>query len=386
MVWNNRLFGRQLSLGLIFVLFLSPWSLRITEAYAGDVSFKTGFDYTWWESTKREKGQQALIPLSLKGTWGNFDLKLLTGYLYCYHDIQGEESHDADDLLDTKVNLSYLREDVLNFDILFGLDFNVPTGRTNLSDEDLTLIMDPDLVPITSWGEGLNINPTVIVTRSWDKVIIGAGGGFLWRDSYDFSKDYQDYDPGDIWRATGEIRYFPNDNWMMRFFTSYTWYGEDEVDGDDFYQAGNMFEVGLGLRFDKAPWRATINFASYFRDKDELQSATGDVTDEDHNSYGDEYVLENVLAYRISKQHEVLGILNLLQIEPNDYNEGDEFYRGRRQKIETGLGWKYRFCENYSIKLLGTFFLLHDHEMPDHQDDNRTYRGVSAQVSLTTHF
>ncbi len=355
-------------------------------ADAKNVSFSTGFNYYYWESTKREKGQQFYMPVSIEATVKDFTFRVLAGYMYNYYDPQGSASHDADDILDTKVNLSYYLEDVIGIDVLFGLDFNVPTGRTSLSDDDVDALMDPDLVPITSWGEGFDINPTVTLVKSWEKIDVGVSGGFLWRDSYDYSKEFEDYDPGDIWRVTGEFRYYPTDSWMLRFYTSYTWYGEDEVDGDDFYEPGDLLEFGAGLTYEKSPWRFNLGLSSYFREKDRIETPAGNVRKEDHNSYGDEFSVRSSLKYTISDKQSIYGMVNLLRVEPNGYDHEDRFYKGRRQKAEAGLGWQWEFVKDYKLQLVSSFYILHDEETAEHPTSNRTYRGASVRLGLTTRF
>ncbi len=384
-VWGRDLNFRSIFLLALFVL-LVMYPLVPSNSYATDVSFNTGLNYYYWESTKREKGQQFYIPVSIEADIKDFSFRVLTGYMYNYYDNQGVGSHDTDDVLDTKVNLSYYAEDVLGIDVLVGLDFNIPTGRTNLSDDDIDALMDPDLVPITSWGEGFDVNPTVTLIKSWDKIVVGVSGGFLWRDSYDYSKEFENYDPGDIWRVTGEFRYYPSDNWFLRLYSSYTWYEEDEVDGNDFYEPGDMLEFGAGILYDRSPWRFKLDLSSYFRDKDRIETTAGNIRKEDHNSYGDEFLLTSNLRYDLNDRHAVFGLLNLMRIEPNGYSHEDRYYKGRRQKAEVGLGWQWRFAEKYRLQLLSSVYIMHDEETALHPDSNRTYRGASIRLGVTTHF
>ena len=387
MFGRTILVGRQVKMGIYAVVVAFLLLMTVPPVvHAGNVVCSTGFNYYYWQSTKREKGQQFYIPVSVEATVKDFTFRVLAGYMYNYYDAQGSDSHDTADVLDTKVNLSYYLENVLGIDVLFGLDFNIPTGRTNLSDDDVDALMDPDLVPITSWGEGFDIDPTLTLIKSWKKIAIGVSGGFLWRDSYDYSREFQDYDPGDIWRVTGEFRYYPKDSWMLRLYSSYTWYGEDEVDGDDFYEPGDLLEVGAGMAYEKAPWKFNLLLSSYFREKDRVETSAGNVRKEDHNSYGDEFSLRSSLKYAVSSKQSVYGLLNLMRVEPNGYSHGDRFYQVRREKAEAGLGWQWEFASDYRLQFTGTFYILHDEETAEHPTSNRTYRGASVRVGLITRF
>ena len=379
------IWGGNFKIFVLLTIFVLAGMLPVA-LYAKDITCSAGFNYYYWESTKREKGQQFYTPISIEATLKDFTFRVLAGYMYNYYDAQGRDSHDTDDILDTKVNLSYYAEDIVGIDVLLGLDFNIPTGRTNLSDEDIDALMDPDLVPITTWGEGFDVNPTITFVKSWEKIVVGVSGGFLWRDEYDYSKEFEDYDPGDIWRVTAEFRYYPTDSWLLRLYSAYTWYEEDEVDGDDFYEPGDLLEFGAGIVYERAPWRFSMAFSSYFRDKDRMETAAGNIRNEDHNSYGDEFLLRNSLRYSISEKQSVFGLLNFMRIEPNGYSHEDKFYRGRRQKAEAGLGWQWKFARDYRFQLISSLYLLHDEETADHPDSNRTYRGGSIRIGLTTHF
>jgi len=371
---------------LLFGLFVLTIGLAARGTYAQDIIFNTGFNYIGWESNQHEKGSEAYIPISVEGEYRDVRFRVLTGYLYGYHDDRGIDSHRVKDLLDTKVNFSYSFEDVGGFTILTGLDFNVPTGRRELHEKDADILADPDLSPITSWGEGFNVNPTMVILKSWDEILVGFGVGYLRRGSYDYSDDFEDYDPGDIWLVTGEIRYYPDQHWTIRAFSSYNWYGEDTLDGYDYYQPGDMLEAGLGVSFGKAPWHFKMDFSSFFRQKEETRAASGDLTEEDKNSYGNEFQLNTSAKYDLSDTYALLGLVNLLHIDPNDYLRGASLYRGTRQKVEAGLGLQWRFSEKYQVKALGTYFTLHDHETPDHPNNYRTYRGMTFQLGLITRF
>ncbi|MBW2094221.1 MAG: hypothetical protein JRI80_04965 [Deltaproteobacteria bacterium] len=383
-----HLFSKRVTVSrpFLFILFAVAIGLGAHSAYAQNMALNTGFNYIWWESNQHEKGTEVSVPLSIEGDYRDVQFRVLTGYLYGYHDARGIDSHRVKDLLDTKLNFSYAFEDVGGFTVLAGLDFNVPTGRSELHEKDTGVLVDPDLVPITSWGEGFNVNPTVVILKSWDEILVGLGGGYLRRGSYDYSNDFEDYDPGDIWRMTGEIRYYPDQYWGIRAFSSYNWYGKDTLHGDDYYQPGDMLEAGLGISFERAPWQFKIDFSSFFRQKEETQAASGDLTEEDKNSYGNEFQVKTSATYDLSDTYALLGVVNFLHIEPNDYQREDSLYRGTRRKIEAGVGLQWKYSEKYQVKALGTYFTLHDHETPDHPDSSRTYRGVTFQAGLITRF
>ena len=41
------------------------------------------------------------------------------------------------------------------------------------------------------------------MAKEWDRWVVGLGVGYVWRGEYDFATNIRDYDPGDIFTATG---------------------------------------------------------------------------------------------------------------------------------------------------------------------------------------
>ena len=138
--------------------------------------------------------------------------------------------------------------------MLFGLDFNLPTGYTDLKDKDLVLIVPPELMTITTYGEGLNINPTLVLSKEWDTWVAGVGLGYTWRGEYDYSSSLHDYNPGNIFNVNAELRHDFTSEVYGKVFGEYLTYGKDEVHGKDYYQEGDVTLLGLGATYTRTLW------------------------------------------------------------------------------------------------------------------------------------
>jgi len=173
---------------LISILFLFTLVFYSGICAAADVDIKTqmGFNYDWWDDSKDNKARQFFIPMSLEARYRDLSFRVLTAEAYTHIDPVGSPSRSLTHLLDTKVNLSYEILGKLPVDILIGLDFNLPAGKSNLKERDQVLLMDPDLVTITNFGEGFNVNPTVSIAKEWGNWVVGVGFGYVWRGEYDF--------------------------------------------------------------------------------------------------------------------------------------------------------------------------------------------------------
>ncbi|MGE5239564.1 MAG: hypothetical protein ACM3ON_12260, partial [Chloroflexota bacterium] len=182
-------------------------ALSFSVASAADITAQAGVNYDWWDDTAGNKAHQTYVPLQLYVPYQDFSVRVLGGYTSTNRTIAGVGKFSMDTFIDTKLNLSYEIIGKLPVDILLGLDFNLPTGKTKLSEKQLTLIMDPDLVTITTFGEGFDVNPVVTVAKQWGSWSAGIGVGYSWRGDYDYSKIITDFTPGDILNVNAEVRY-----------------------------------------------------------------------------------------------------------------------------------------------------------------------------------
>ncbi len=201
-----------------------------------DLNVSSGVHFDWWGDTKENKAKQSHVPLSIEVRYQNFSFSLLTGYGYTYKDPDSGPTRSLGHLLDSKLKFSYEMLDQLPFDLLIGLDLNLPTGKTDLKFKELDLLMDPYLVSISPLGEGFNVNPTLSLAKEFGKWVMGIGTGYLWRGKYDFGNIYEDafsrtkvkkYEPGDIFSLTGEVRYDFTPNFQGRLFGNYFWFFRD---------------------------------------------------------------------------------------------------------------------------------------------------------------
>ena len=251
------------------------------------------------------------FPSVIAGGHGDFSLAVLTAYAYTHLDQSGQGS-TLSHMLDTKLNTSYAIVGKLPVDIMLGLDFNLPSGKTDLNLKDLSLIMDPDLIAINNFGEGWNINPTVTVSKAWQKWVAGIGFGYLWRGEYDYSSELNvtDYKPGDIYKIDGELRYYLGSDLYSRLFGSHSWYGRDKVRGQDFYQEGEFTLVGLGLNYSRdKKWDANVALRGIFREKNRIPTSTGTLADESDNSHGDEWIADLGVRYFLDEKTMVRSCL-----------------------------------------------------------------------------
>ncbi len=352
-----------------------------------DLTLKTGFQYDAWENDNNEEGAQFFMPVDISGGYDNFSCRLLTAYVYSSYENTGVLDVSMGNMTDTKVNLSYEITGKYAFDILFGLDFNLPTGKTDLSTDRLNLIMDADLVSITSFGEGFNVNPSVSVVKQWDKLTAGMGIGYLWRGEYDFSENTKNYDPGDIWILNGRVTYDISGEWQAMGTVKYADYGIDQVESADFYEEGNFLEMGAGVGYFRPKWDAVFTVRSIARDKEKIPSpTTGLLVSETNNSRGDEWVLNQVTRFHMDDKTTLSVMLQYLNIDSNDYPSTHSLFTGKRDKYSLGFSASRKLLPGIDGAFTLKGFNLEEDRNPDHPTKDISYDGYSIGVSITASF
>jgi hypothetical protein len=400
--------------GLILLLIFSYIACWVGISSAVDINAQTGFHYDWWDDTKDNNAWQSNVPLRFEVRQQDFSLAVLTGYANTNLNPSHGGSRSLSHILDTKINLSYEILDKLPVDVLIGLDFNLPSGKTDLNKKELSLIMDPDLISINNFGEGFNINPTLTIAKEWGNWVAGLGIGYLWRGKYNygFIEQTQDhsiqivnYDPGDILNLNAEIRYDFSPNWYARFFGNYAHFEKEDWDQKDTFitpaavselKAGNSFRegdfflFGVGLHYNQAKWDSGFTLRSIFRSKSKFQDEDGRLSTEDRNIHGDEWVGDLSFRYFLNNKTILKSLLQGLLITKNDYNSSsdpDHRFIGQREKLSLELGASRMLSPHIEGSLTVKGFLMHDEEVrfPAFLSE-RDYQGFSAGILLTSRF
>lgn len=349
---------------------------------AAGVDTRTGMHFNWWESDQDDTGMQFFIPIQAASSYKDVSLKLLGAYVFTQVNPDTGKRRSISQMADTKLNVSYRVYDRLPFDVLFGLGFNLPTGHTDLTRSETVLIVPPDLFPIPTFGEGLNINPTITVAKDWGRFIAGAGIGYTWRGEYDYSYLHPDYDPGEVLTATCEAGYDITEKLFGKLYGQYISYAKDTVDGDDFYQEGDVKLIGLGLSYDRKTWDVGFNLTGILRGKSKVQQGAALPT-EDRNGHGNELNTGLIYRHHTDSKTTVWTSLGLLFIAENDYASTSPFFVGKRQKVTLGCGFDKTLAENLTGSVGIEGFIMDDEENWYHPGEDVTYRGIglSAQVS-----
>jgi hypothetical protein len=352
---------------------------------ASEITFQGGLQYDWWKGNNDTDGNQVFVPVELGAEKDNFSARVITAFTRTESDISGVGKQSLSSVIDTKVNLSYMMADKLPVNFLFGLDLNCPTGKTNLDEDELLVIRDPDLVSIVDHGEGFNVNPNISMTRDWTVWGSGLGVGYLWRGEYDYSQGYRNYDPGDIAYITGEIRYYLAEEGLLRLYGDYGSYTKDQLAGDDFYRESDFFLLGAETRYLTEKWETRFNIKGTFRGKSEFRTVSSRLKTESREGYGDEYAADLLCRYSFSDRDSITPFVQLLYVDDNQYAESSPLYVGTRTKYTAGLSVKRQVSAAGSLQLMFRFFHMDD-ERGWLDTDDVTYHGQSLMLQYAGSF
>ncbi|MDD2734855.1 MAG: transporter [Desulfuromonadaceae bacterium] len=355
-----------------------------THSLATDLQLQSGATFDWWKDNHDARASQLTFPLLFTGTRDNLSFRLITAYTHTSLST-GSMDISMNGLLDTKIGATYRLSDKLPFELLLGLDFNLPTGHTNLSADETRLVMDPDLLPINSYGEGFNINPTVTIAKGWNNWTFALGVGYLWRGSYDFSEDLKDYQPGMVFNTVAEARYYYQANSYARIFSGYTVYSTDTANGKDLLQEGDVFQIGGSLIHAVNPsLKLTAGLREIIRGdvKDYKKSAT----EQNQNAYnGDETIIDLGGSYALDSKT-TLSVPLQLRFMADNGNSGDS-HVGAKEKYSLGAGVTREITPVLSADFTLKGYYKHDDptRIPEPYDA-RTFTGVGIAASLTGRF
>ncbi len=369
-------------MSLLFPLLLCT---NVADVCASEITFQSGMHYDWWKSNNDTKGNQVFVPIELGTEMDDFSARVITAFTRTESDTSGIGNPSLSSVIDTKVNLSYVVMDKLPVNFLFGLDLNCPTGKTDLDDDDLLIIRDPDLVSIVDHGEGFNINPNVSMTKEWSAWGAGLGAGFLWKGEYDYSREFRNYDPGDIAYITGEVRYYIAEDGLIRLYGDYGTYNKDTLDNDDFYRESDFFLLGAETRYMTEKWETRLDVKGTFREKSEFRGPSRELKTESREGYGDEYVADLLFRYNLNDRDSITPFAQLLYVDDNQYDESSPLYIGTRTKYVLGFSVKRNVSQTGSLELMFRFFHLDD-EQGWLDNDDVTSRGHSLMLQYAARF
>ncbi len=357
----GRLAAGALLLTLATVLGAFP-------VHADQWTLQSGIHLDAWsadQSSRQGDGLELLVPLGIAFDTPAWGLSARGSFGTTQHDLDGAPSASISGFTDTTVS-GYYRWRLSGTEIRLGLDLDLPTGVSRIKTRDLPAIQDEDLVALQRFGEGFDVNPTVIVYRSFGDWGLGGGVGYLWTGEYDPTEDIgnDDFDPGDELSANVLADVFLGDVWRLVGRVGYTHYTQDERGGLETFREGDELDIGASLEWRPEPWWAVVTVRNIYQFKAERPNAAGQLVEESRNSYGNEIRGAVTVGYIIDDVWTVRGVMEMRYVAANDYATTDALYDGGRFKISLGPGVTWTLSRTFALDASVRWFYLDAEKSP----------------------
>lgn len=363
--------------------------LVAAPAAADQWTLTSGIHLDAWSangSSGQGNGYELLIPVGLFYDTPNWGLGARGSVGTSQHDLDAASGASMSGFTDTTVS-GYYRLRVGGADIRFGLDMDLPTGVSSLKTRDLPAVQDEDLVALQRFGEGFDVNPTVIVYKNFGDWGVGGGIGYLWTGEYDPTEDIpsDDFNPGNelTVNVLGDV--FLGDVWRLVARVAYTHYSTDERGGIEVFREGDELDMGVSLEWRPEPWWAIVSVRDIYRFKAERLNAVGQLDEELQNSNGNEIRGAAAVGYIIDDIWTVRGTLDVRYVTANDYGTSDPLYDGGRFKIAVGPGMTWTYSRTLGVDASVRWFYLDAERSPTFPSGAKI-NGVHADMRVTYRF
>ena len=274
-------------------------------------------------------------------------------------------SGEVDTITDTVANGTVTYLGLNGIQPIVSLNLNVPTGRAALFGTAMNARMDPDLVEISSFGEGWNVGPTAGVNLPLTpSVLVTLAAGYTWRGAFDREnsltavanqRDIQKLtrlDPGDVVTGTASLAY-ASGPWTASIVGTVSEETTSTENDAALYRAGRRYLASgtLGYAWPERYGATTLTASWAHSNRNEVQflGAQGLVT---------EPFSTNSTLYRVGLQHLWpvgslwLGpVASFLYRDNNTYDAATLQFVPAKDRYAVGLLARYAATDSLSFNL-----------------------------------
>jgi len=355
-------------------------------AAAQEWTVRTGVHVDAWSGVG-QNGHEVLAPFTLAFDTPDWGVSLRGALGNAEHSLGGDTPRASmTGLTDTTLS-GYYRLSTGRWEIQAGLDMDLPTGVSRLHARDLPAIQDEDLVALDRFGEGFDLNPTIIVYYNFGNAGVGAGLGYLRTGEYDPTRDIpdDDFDPGDELTAALLGDFYVADVVRLAARASYTYFTADKRGGAKVFREGDQLDFRVSAEWRPEPWYVVVTLRDVVQMKAERVDTTGRLVTEPRNSNGNDFRAGVTVGYILNDTWTVEGSAAVRHVSANDYPTGDPLRDGGRTKYAFGPAVVWTPTRTFSIAGGFAFFILDVEQSPVFPQAG-TIHGVHADLRVTFRF
>lgn len=343
-------------------------------------SFNSEVRYFYWTNTRgypttaaplsgHGHGSEIYTPLSLSVSglvtpdW-KLDVVVRGGYVRADQYTRGEHGSVAT-TTDTETSATVTYNGFTGFQPFASLLTNIPTGKAALYGSSQFARMDPDLVDISTFGEGWNFGPTagvnIPITPEWMLTLSGGytarlpfdkeGNGFLNPQPTDRIKN------GDETTVTASLGYTEG-ALLLQGSASYSWdqdsYIEELGATVNHYKIGPRTTITGFAAYTWTPqWSSTLNLMWTHTASNTIVDGTGAFVGEPFNSNNDIFRADGVLTYQFDNGATLGPTASFLYRRNNSYDPTS--FSFVPAKTRWGLGLKGGYNVTNAVNLNARF-------------------------------
>jgi hypothetical protein len=250
------------------------------------------------------------------------------------------------------------------------MNLNLPTGTTALYGIAANARMDPDIVDLATFGEGLNVGPTVgINIPILDALILTFGSGYTWRGGYRMEALLDPatleqattlVGPGRIATQTASLGYQQTKLTLLAS-ASYAHETTTYLDHVASYVLGDRYTLSATAGYSWTQSSSTTFTATWTNAEKNrvLDPALMAVIPESFrsNSAVYRYRLEQSVA---SGNWTVAPMVNYMRRDQNSYNPVTQQFIPAKTRIGTGGSAQYAISEGTSLKASAEHFWINE--------------------------
>ena len=260
----------------------------VVAAQAWEVTVASEVRYYSWKSDRGfptntpvaapGSGSQIYVPLAMQISGKpspDYKVQFLvrSGWVHSHQSTAGL-SGTVDTITDTVMSGSFTYLGFNGVQPFVALSTNAPTGKAALFGTAANARMDPDLVEISSFGEGWNVGPSAGVNIPiTPAMMVTASFGYTWRASYDRERSTAEIDPtvqnatrvnpGDNYTGTLSLGY-QEGSWSWKITGTLTGETITTENGADLYRAGLRYLATASVSYSwPEQWGQTTLNGSY---------------------------------------------------------------------------------------------------------------------------
>lgn len=266
------------------------------------------------------------------------------------------------------------------------MNVNLPTGTTALFGSAANARMDPDIVDLATFGEGLNVGPTVGVNIPiGDSLMLTLSSGYTWRGAYRTEAQLDPataeqtttlVEPAKVATQSASLGY-QMEKLTLLASASYARETTTYLDHVASYQLGDRYTVSGTAVYAWTPWSSTTFTATW------TNAEKNKVLDPDLLALIPESFRTNSAVYRYRLEQTfttgnwtIAPMVNYMRRDQNSYNPITLQFIPAKTRIGTGGSAQYAIGKEMSVKASVEHFWINE-DATARAPDNHTVGWVA---------